>query len=123
MPHPALRTPLCDLLGIECPILQAGMGFVAGGALAAAVSEAGGLGVIGAATMSPEDLRREIKVVRERTRKPFGVDILFTPGSGRSQDTGDVYGAAVEIAEIVGLLLLAYMLGTGLNLAPIWDLL
>ncbi len=102
MPHPALRTPLCDLLGIEFPIIQAGMGFVAGGALAAAVSEAGGLGVIGAATMSPGDLRREIKVVRERTRKPFGVDILFTPGSGRSQEAASPLAASVrELVDVV----------------------
>ena len=50
---------------------------VAHGRLAAAVSQAGGLGVIGAAFMEPEDLRREIRLVRETTDRPFGVDILF----------------------------------------------
>ncbi len=50
--HPALRTPICSLLGIEYPVLQAGMGFVARGELAGAVSAAGGLGTLGAATMS-----------------------------------------------------------------------
>ena len=73
----ALRTRLCDLLGIEFPILQAGMGLIARAPLAAAVSEAGGLGVIGAAHLSAEELRREIRLVRERTQQPFGVDILF----------------------------------------------
>ncbi|NRA02726.1 MAG: nitronate monooxygenase [Myxococcales bacterium] len=75
--HPALRTPLCDLLGIEIPIAQAGMGYVARGELCAAVSEAGALGVIGAASLSPKRLREEIRKVRDRTDRPFGVDILF----------------------------------------------
>jgi enoyl-[acyl-carrier protein] reductase II len=72
-----LRTPLCDLLGIRYPICQAGMGWVARSELAAAVSEAGGLGVIAAAHGSPADLRTEIRRVRDTTDKPFGVDILF----------------------------------------------
>ena len=60
--HPALRTPLCDMLGIEFPIIQAGMGYVARGPLAAAVSEAGGLGVIGAASLGAKGLREEIRL-------------------------------------------------------------
>lgn len=72
-----LHTPLCDLLGIRYPICQAGMGFVARSRLAAAVSEAGGLGVIAAVHGTPEELRAEIKRVREATDRPFGVDILF----------------------------------------------
>jgi NAD(P)H-dependent flavin oxidoreductase YrpB (nitropropane dioxygenase family) len=73
----ALHTPLCDLLGIRYPICQAGMGYVARSELAAAVSEAGGLGVLAAAHTTPEELRAEIRRVRDRTDKPFGVDILF----------------------------------------------
>ena len=73
----ALHTPLCDLLGIRYPICQAGMGWVARSALAAAVSEAGGLGVIAAAHGSPEYLREEIRRVRDATDRPFGVDVLF----------------------------------------------
>ena len=73
----ALHTPICDLLGIRYPICQAGMGYVARSALAAAVSAAGGLGVIAAANLSPRELREEIKKVREATDRPFGVDILF----------------------------------------------
>jgi enoyl-[acyl-carrier protein] reductase II len=72
-----LRTPLCELLGIEHPILQAGMGLIARGELAAAVSEAGGLGVIGAGHLSLDELRQEIRLVKSRTDRPFGVDILF----------------------------------------------
>ncbi len=72
-----LHTPLCDLLGIRYPICQAGMGYVARSRLAAAVSEAGGLGVLAAAHESPEGLREEIRRVRDATDKPFGVDVLF----------------------------------------------
>jgi enoyl-[acyl-carrier protein] reductase II len=75
--HPSLDTPLCDLLGIEFPIVQAGMGYVARGELAAAVSEAGALGVIGAASLDAKGLREEIHKVRDLTDRPFGVDILF----------------------------------------------
>ncbi len=74
---PSLRTKLCDVLGIRYPICQAGMAFVARSGLAASVSEAGGLGVLAAAHSTPAELRAEIRRVRERTDKPFGVDILF----------------------------------------------
>jgi enoyl-[acyl-carrier protein] reductase II len=74
--------PLLRLLGIRYPVLQAGMYQVAYGELAAAVSAAGGLGVIGSAFMEPEQLRAEIRLVRERTEAPFGVDILFARVEG-----------------------------------------
>jgi enoyl-[acyl-carrier protein] reductase II len=80
-----IRTALCDLLGIRYPICQAGMGWVARSELAAAVSQAGGLGVIAAAHGSPADLRAEIRRVREATDQPFGVDILFAT----TRTTGD----------------------------------
>lgn len=71
-----IRTPLCDLLGIEHPIMLAGMGGVSYAAVAAAVSEAGGFGCLGAAMMHHEEMKREIAAVRAATRKPFGVDLL-----------------------------------------------
>jgi len=82
--------PLCRLLGIRYPICQAGMYQVAYGDLAAAVSNAGGLGVIGSAYMDPERLRREIRLAKSQTDKPLGVDILFarTEGGG---DTVEAY--------------------------------
>ena len=64
------RTPLCDLLGIEYPIIQSGMGSVAGPDLAAEVSRAGGLGVIAGLNLPPEELRTRIRFVRERTDRP-----------------------------------------------------
>src|SRR5882724_12825607 len=72
-----LHTKLCDLLGIRFPIVQAGMGWVARAELCAAVSQAGGLGLIGAASLTAKELREEIRRVREQTDQPFGVDILF----------------------------------------------
>lgn len=71
---PSLRTPLTDLLGIRYPVVQAGMGYVAGAGLAAATSAAGGLGIIAATTMSPQRLRSAIEEVKARTPAPFGVN-------------------------------------------------
>jgi NAD(P)H-dependent flavin oxidoreductase YrpB (nitropropane dioxygenase family) len=73
--HPALRTSLCDLVGIDYPIVQTGMGWVAGPGLTAATSEAGGLGILAAATMSVDDLRDALAAVKDRTPKPFGVNL------------------------------------------------
>jgi NAD(P)H-dependent flavin oxidoreductase YrpB (nitropropane dioxygenase family) len=70
-----IHTRLTGLLGISCPIIQAGMGYVAGARLAAATSEAGGLGVIASATMSTGELRSAIKEVKERTAGPYGVNL------------------------------------------------
>jgi nitronate monooxygenase len=71
----ALRTPLCDLLGIDYPILQSGMGRVAGPDLAAEVSRAGGLGILAGLRLTGDQLRQEIRHVRELTDKPFGVNL------------------------------------------------
>jgi enoyl-[acyl-carrier protein] reductase II len=76
MANSVLHTPICDLFGIEVPIILAGMGGVSMAPLVAAVSNAGGLGVMGAAALSPDDLRAEIRKVRELTSKPFAVDLL-----------------------------------------------
>lgn len=72
-----IRTPLTERLGITYPIIQAAMGGVARAELVAAVSNAGGLGVIGAGFMSPAQLREEIRKVKDLTDKPFGVDLLL----------------------------------------------
>jgi enoyl-[acyl-carrier protein] reductase II len=73
---PALRTAFCDLVGVEHPVMLAGMGGVSLSRLVAAVSNAGGLGVIGAATLDADGLRREIRRTRELTDRPFAVDLL-----------------------------------------------
>ncbi len=71
-----IRTPICDLLGIEHPILLAGMGGVSYAELAAAVSNAGGFGTLGMAGRSPQEIETEMKKTRDLTDKPFGVDLL-----------------------------------------------
>ena len=70
-----LRTRFTELVGIRYPIVQTGMGWVATPQLAAATSAAGGLGILAAATMSLDELRRAVKEVRERTDAPFGVNM------------------------------------------------
>jgi enoyl-[acyl-carrier protein] reductase II len=72
----ALRTPICDQFDIEYPIFLAGMGGVAFAEVCAAVSEAGGYGTLGMATCTPEQIRDQMREVRKRTARPFGVDLL-----------------------------------------------
>ena len=73
-----LRTPLCDLLGIELPIVAAPMGpSISGPELAAAVSNAGGLGIVSFGANPPPLLRRLVERVRELTDRPFGVNYLL----------------------------------------------
>ena len=72
-----MKTRITELLGIEYPIIQGGMAWVAEYNLAAAVSEAGGLGLIGAANAPAEVIREEIRKTKELTKKPFGVNIML----------------------------------------------
>jgi nitronate monooxygenase len=78
----SLHTSLCDLLGIEHPIVQSGMGGIAGPELVAEVSKAGGLGVIASLYRTPDEVRAAIRRVRELTDRPFGVN-QFMPDSLR----------------------------------------
>ena len=68
---------ICQLLGIEYPIIQGAMARIATHKIAGPVSEAGGLGIIGGGGMSGDDLREEIRLVREFTDKPFGVNLML----------------------------------------------
>jgi enoyl-[acyl-carrier protein] reductase II len=77
-----IRTRLCDLLGTRYPIIQGGMAWVATPELAAAVSNAGGLGIVGAGNAPPDVVRRMVRRTRELTDRPFGANVpLFTPGA------------------------------------------
>ena len=90
MERPVLRTALCDLLGIDYPICLAGMGGRGNAtppALVAAVSNAGGLGVMGGAGLAPEEIRVRIREVRSLTDKPFGVDLLLPASMAEVVDT------------------------------------
>jgi enoyl-[acyl-carrier protein] reductase II len=74
-----LHTPVCDLLGIQYPIIQAGMGTFTSPELVAAVSNAGGLGSLGAGGLSADSLREELTKICEFTNRPFAVNFTFSP--------------------------------------------
>jgi NAD(P)H-dependent flavin oxidoreductase YrpB (nitropropane dioxygenase family) len=73
--HPALDTRFCRLVGVRYPIVQTGMGWVAGPRLVAATAEAGGLGILASATMTYPELATAIADVRSRSDRPFGVNM------------------------------------------------
>jgi NAD(P)H-dependent flavin oxidoreductase YrpB (nitropropane dioxygenase family) len=73
--HPALHTAFCERVGVRYPLVQTGMGWVAGPRLVAATCEAGGLGVLASATMTLPQLEAAIAEVRSRTAAPFGVNL------------------------------------------------
>lgn len=96
MPHRTLHTPLCDLLGIRYPVLSAGMGMAAGPELAAAVSDAGGFGVIGGAGGTPPGpLSRRVAQARELTRSPFGANLIIA-----QSDPGDEAWYRDQVAAV-----------------------
>ena len=74
-PLPRLRTSLCDLLGVDYPIVQTGMGWVAGPKLVSATANAGALGILASATMDFDQLKSSIAEVKSRTTRPFGVNL------------------------------------------------
>ncbi|MCR5873685.1 nitronate monooxygenase family protein [Phenylobacterium sp. J426] len=93
----ALHSRICEVFGIKYPIVLAGMGGASVPRLAAAVSNAGGLGVLGAAACAPEELRAWIREVRSLTDKPFGVDTLL-PASVR-RDVADAAAVSGDRAK------------------------
>ncbi len=95
MPH-KLHTPLCDLLDIRHPILLAGMGRISCPELTAAVSNAGGLGILGGAPLRPDTLNEWIEQTRRLTSAPFGVDTLLPAGVPQS---GSKSGMREQIPE------------------------
>ncbi len=72
-----IHTPICDLVGIEYPIFQGGMAWVADGYLAAAVSNGGGLGIIGAGNAPGSFVKEQITLAKSLTNKPFGVNVML----------------------------------------------
>lgn len=101
-----LHTPLCELLGIDLPIIQAGMaGGPATPSLVAAVSAAGGLGTLGAAYMEPEAIREAVRAVRRLTDKPFAANLFVAP-------MRDDYSRYAEVQPVLD------RIGAELDLAP-----
>ena len=106
-----MKTRITELLGIEYPIIQGGMAWVAEYHLAAAVSNAGGLGLIGAASAPPEVVREQIRKARELTDKPFGVNIMLMNPN------------AEEVARIVveeGIKVVTTGAGNPAKFMPLW---
>ena len=102
------RTKLCDILGIDYPILSAGMGPSLIGEktgapveLVVAVSEAGGMGVLGAAGFTVEEMQRQIREIKKQTDKPFGVDLLLPSLIVEAGDQPFEKGAFYPLSEIV----------------------
>ncbi|HWO74275.1 MAG TPA: nitronate monooxygenase family protein [Dehalococcoidia bacterium] len=98
MARPVLKTPLCEYLGIEYPIILAGMGAgneggAAGPELVAAVSEAGGLGVLGGTGRDEESFLAALAQIRKLTKRPFGVDVLLASPPSTPQPSEEVRGA------------------------------
>ena len=106
-----LRTPLCDMLGIEYPILSAGMGPSLIGEktgapveLVVAVSEAGGLGVLGGAGYTVEEMREAIREIRKQTDRPFGVDVLLPAATVAAGDAPAESTRDISLGDALGAL-------------------
>ncbi|MGW5272304.1 NAD(P)H-dependent flavin oxidoreductase [Streptomyces sp. NPDC004044] len=80
-----MRTPLTELVGVRYPIVQTGMGWVAGPRLVSATAEAGALGILASATMTVEQLRAAVREVKSRTQAPFGVNLRADAGDARER--------------------------------------
>ena len=113
-----MKTRITELLGIEHPIIQGGMAWAAEHHLAAAVSEAGGLGLIGAASAPEDVIRREIRAAKELTDKPFGVKVVVeegikvvTTGAGNPGKYMEMWKAAgIKVIPVVASVALARMM-------------
>lgn len=106
MPAETISTPMTKMLGIKYPILLAGMNGVAHGDLSAAVTNAGGLGVIGGLSLSPAALRKEIKELKSKLNDPnggFGVDLALPQigGSARKTNHDYTHGHLPELIDII----------------------
>ncbi|HEY9370698.1 nitronate monooxygenase [Streptomyces sp.] len=93
-----METALTKLTGVRCPIVQTGMGWVAGPRLVTAAAEAGALGVLASATMTVEQLRAAVREVKSRTNRPFGVNLRADAGDARER-VGIIVEEGVKVAS------------------------
>ncbi len=75
---------LCQVLEIEYPVIQAGMSGPSTSELVAAVSNEGGIGILGADSFTPEDLLEKIKIIRKLTKNPFGINVLLVKSTSQT---------------------------------------
>lgn len=106
-----IRSRICDMLGIQYPVFQGGMAWVADASLAAAVSDAGGLGLISSINAGTEAVRAEIRKCRELTDKPFGVNIML-----QAPNVGEIAQMVVE----EGVKILTTGAGSPVPYMPMW---
>lgn len=105
-----LRTPFCELVGVKLPIVLAGMGGVSWPKLVAAVSNAGGLGVYGAAGLEPDQIRDHIREIKSLTDKPWALDLLVPiPG---------IFDAQIDVMMQEGVPIFLSALGVPVELMP-----
>ena len=97
MTEPAISTRVSDLLGVQYPIVQAPMGYIARAQLASAVSNAGGLGIIETSSGQLDQVREEIRRMRDLTDKPFGVNIAQLFG----RDPVEIVAFVAEFREVM----------------------
>lgn len=95
---PVIETPLTRLVGVRHPIVQTGMGWVAGPRLVSATANAGALGILASATMTVEQLRSAVREVRSRTEAPFGVNLRADAGDARER-VGVIVEEGVRVAS------------------------
>ncbi|MBR0321003.1 MAG: nitronate monooxygenase [Bacteroidales bacterium] len=106
-----MKSRICDMLGIQYPVFQGGMAWVADASLAAAVSNAGGLGLISSVNAGTEAVRNEIRKCRELTDKPFGVNIML-----QAPNAGEIAHMVVE----EGVKILTTGAGSPAQYIPMW---
>jgi enoyl-[acyl-carrier protein] reductase II len=106
-----ITSRICDMLGIQYPVFQGGMAWVADASLAAAVSNAGGLGLISSINAGTEAVRNEIRKCRELTDKPFGVNIML-----QAPNAGEIAHMVVE----EGVKILTTGAGSPAQYMPMW---
>jgi enoyl-[acyl-carrier protein] reductase II len=106
-----IKSRICDMLGIQYPVFQGGMAWVADASLAAAVSNAGGLGLISSVNAGTEAVRNEIRKCRELTDKPFGVNIML-----QAPNAGEIAHMVVE----EGVKILTTGAGSPAQYMPMW---
>ena len=101
----ALRTVICDLLGVDHPVLLAGMGGVSYAEVCAAVSDAGGFGSLGMAGLPPKFIADQMARVKDLTDKPFGVNLTFLPSVTPPDYPGlikSIIEGGVKVVETAG---------------------
>ncbi len=106
-----IKSRICEMLGIEYPVIQGGMAWVADASLAAAVSNAGGLGLISSINAGTEAVRNEIRKCRQMTDKPFGVNIML-----QAPNAGEIASMVVE----EGVTILTTGAGSPAQYMPMW---